>query len=171
MSQPKDATTRRLMLWLGGIVLAIWLLGMLVNPPDRADRPSRPLPATMTTPAAPAQTPEVTPAMVRSAVLSAVKRDLADASRRAGEYPFAAFQIDEDGTVLFVMVSDYWFGIPKHLKRELAWSVRQLFQKHLREQLSKHQQTPVEPSAIVIFTDRTGHVVARATSWGADISE
>jgi hypothetical protein len=129
-------------------VLRIETRGPLVDPSASANL--RPLP---------------TPASVRYKVLSAVRQDLQEGSRRAGVYPFDAFVIDDDGTTLHVRVTDYWFGIPRHLQRELAWLVRQLCMKHLK------QKTGEEHSVVVIFHDRTGHVVARSGSFGTSVYE
>lgn len=162
-------------------VVLIGVIGVYLNapqpvpspPPDPRQRDSlsqlpSSSPSRRITPRAkpePLPKPKPSPEAVRSQVLKAVVKDIEDASRRSGEYPFDAFKIDETGTVLYVRVTDEWFAFPKHIRRELAWSLRLLCMKHLK------RITGEDHSVLVILSDRTGHVVARSAGFGTDVYE
>lgn len=100
--------------------------------------------------------------LVRNDVLASMRTDL---TKQTPDGLFQKFAISSDGTTLYVNVGEKWFRLERWQQREIAFLVRELFQKKLDE---KYAGDPA-PSTQVIFTDSTGHVVARAASFGTDV--
>jgi hypothetical protein len=100
--------------------------------------------------------------LVRNDVLASMRTDL---TKEMPKRVFQKFAISDDGTTLYVNVGENWFRLERWQRREIAFLVRELFQKKLDEKYAGD----TAPRALVVFTDGTGHVVARAASFGVDV--